>query len=225
MALSSAQEGPSPEETDFPEDSEVSKGRGHILGLLLRPPAFKKPRYARAPGGQLTAGPPTSISAPPVMATEPAPSRLRFSGTRGHSPRQLCRALCLLLAPLSNPPSLSSGLSPLKLGRKRGKRARSPPGWKSWPVTQEVCFLQRSPPQARNHGGLSEGTRQMPPHVMSAGPGLPWTALQVAHCTTPRSTIPKHGYEWCSRPRGVEVLGTPLLELPSPSTTALGLNK
>ena len=88
-----------------------------------------------------------------------------------------------------------------------------------------LLICRGRPYKQETMGGLSEGIYQMPPHMMSGGPGLPWTAPRVAHCTTPRSTIPKHGYEWCSRPRGVEVLGTPLLDLPSPSIMALGLNK
>lgn len=197
---------------------------------MLRPPTLKKPRCARAPGRQLTAEPPTSISAPPVTATECAPSRLRFSGTRGHGPRQLCRVLCLLLVPLCNPPSLSSGQGaasePPETGEELREEGQEPPRVEILARDPGSLLICRGRPHKQETmGGLSEGTRQMPSHMMSGGPGLPWTAPRVAHCTTPRSTIPKHGCEWCSWPRDVEVLGTPLWDLPSQSTTALEFNK
>ena len=164
------------------------------------------------------------------------PSSLGFSGTWGHGPRQLCCVLCLLLMPLSNPPSPSSGQGAASEPHKTRKEAREegqePP---------RVEILARDPGSlliCRGHphnqeivGSLSEGTRQMTlpgPSGAPRGVRRPRAVLDsspVAQCTTPRSAIHKDGCERCSRPWSVEVLGTPLGDLPSPSTMALGLNK
>ena len=174
---------------------------------MLHPPALKKPRCARASGGQLTAEPPMSISAPPITAIERAPSRLCFSGTTG-TRSQTALPCALPLAGTTLQPSFSllesrSSLSePPEIRQEAREEGQEPPRVEILARDPGGLLICRGRPHKQETmGGLSEGTRQMPPHVMSGGPGLPWTAPQVAHCTTPRSTIPKHGYEWCSRPQ------------------------